>query len=73
MLKSYQYNNLCVGWIPSEGTVAGGRYKIFKTYQEYEVAYHKVMIPSYPSLDKMISAAGIRGGRCRYEKSRRGR
>lgn len=73
MKKSYSYGRYVMGWLPCDTMQSGGRYAFFRSIQEYEKVYFKATIPAHPSLDKMISAAGVRGGKCRYEKSRRGR
>ena len=72
-MKSYTYGKYVIGWLPCETMQSGGRFAFFNDQEEYKKAYHKAIVPAHPSLDKMISAAGIRGGKCREEIRRRGR
>ena len=83
-MKSYSYGFLVMGWMPAEGMMSGGRFVMFRNKAEYEIAFRRqeyekrvfyVEETKKPSLDELIAAAGISGGKGRYKirNNRRGR
>ena len=86
--RTFQYGNCIMGWVPS-GSQSGGRFVMFKDYEEYERLYgllsgmevnncNCVYVAEEKqekklSLDQLIANAKISGGKCRHELNRRRR
>lgn len=84
--RTFQYGNCIMGWVPS-GSQSGGRFVMFKDYEEYERLYSLLSGTKSENciyvaeekqekkmnLDQMIANAKISGGKCRHELNRRRR